>query len=102
MIKLTTIILSAGLIIPVSGTAIAGDGVETYKLVCSGCHEAGIDDAPRLDDKAAWKHRINQGTDTLYDSTIEGKCKFFVQDLRKDLSDEAIKAAVDYMVSRAK
>lgn len=100
--KLTTIVLSAGMIMPVSNTAIAGDGVETYKLVCSGCHEAGIDGAPRLDEKAAWRHRINQGTDTLYNTTIDGKCKFFVQELRKDLSDEEIKAAVDYMVSQVK
>ena len=102
MIKLTTIAMCTGLIITASGIAMADDGADTYKLVCSGCHEIGIGGAPKLEDKVEWIHRINQGMDTLYASTLNGKCQFFVKDLRKDLSDEVIKAAVDYMVSQAK
>jgi len=102
MKKLIAIVMCTGLIIATSGTAVADDGASTYKLVCSSCHEAGIDGAPILEDKAAWNHRINQGTGTLYTSTQNGKCKLFVQGLRKDLSDEVIKAAIDYMVFQAK
>ena len=95
---LTSIVMCTGLVISASGIAMADDGKDTYKLVCSSCHETGIDGAPILEDKATWSHRINQGTGTLYASTQNGKCKLFVQDLRKDLSDEVIKAAIDYMV----
>ena len=102
MIKLTTIAMCTGLIITASGIAGADDGADTYKLVCSGCHEIGIGGAPKLEEKAVWNNRINQRTGTLYTSTLNGRCQFFVQDLRKDLSDEVIKAAVDYMVSQAK
>ena len=103
MIKLTAIVLCSYLIITASGAAMADDvGVDTYKLVCSSCHESGAVNAPKLEDKLEWKHRIAQGMDTLYASTLNGKCQLFVKELRKDLSDEVIKAAVDYMVSQAK
>jgi cytochrome c5 len=101
MKKLTAIAICTGLIVS-SGSAIADDGAATYKLVCSSCHEAAAAGAPKLEDKAQWKPRIAQGMDALYASTLDGKCELFVKDLRIDLSDETIKAAVDYMVSRVK
>ena len=91
-----------GLIIATSGVAMADDGASTYKLVCSSCHESGIHDAPKLKDKAVWIPRISRGMDPLYASTLNGKCQWFVKDLRKDLSDEVIKDAVDYMISEIK
>jgi len=101
MKKLTAIVMCVGQIIAASGAAIADNGVTTYKLVCSSCHESGAISAPKLEDKAEWKHRITQGIDALYTSTLNGKCKLYVKDLRKDLSDDVIKAAVDYMISQA-
>ena len=107
MIKLTSIALHSILAVAasaVSCTAMADsdadNGANTYKLVCSSCHEVGIDGAPILDDKTAWMHRINQGTNSLYTSTLNGKCKVLVQANRKDLSDQTIKAAVDYIISQ--
>jgi len=102
MMKLIANVLCAGLMLIVSGAAMADDGTDTYKLVCSGCHETGINGAPKLEDKVVWKHRVKSSMDKLYASTMNGKCKFFVQDLRKDLTDEEIRAAVDYMISRVK
>ena len=102
MIKRTAIVMCTGLIITTSGTSMADDGADTYKLVCSSCHESGVHNAPKLEDKVEWIHRINQGMDALYASTVNGKCQLFVKELRKDLSDEVIKTAVDYMVSQAK
>ena len=102
MRKLTSITLHSILAIATSAascTALAGSGADTYKLVCSSCHEVGIDGAPRLDDEVEWMHRINQGMDSLYASTLYGKCKVFVQTDRKDLSDQTIKAAIDYIVT---
>ena len=102
MLKLTTIVMCTGLAIVASDAAMANDGKDTYKLVCSSCHESGAKNAPKLKDKAEWVPRITQGMDTLYASTLNGKCQLFVKDLRKDLSDEVIKAAVDYMVYQIK
>ncbi len=102
MIKLTATVMCTSLIIAASGTATADDGSDTYKLVCSSCHESGVQNAPKLEDKVEWMSRIRKGMDTLYASTVNGKCEISVKVLRKDLSDEVIKDAVDYMISQAK
>ena len=105
MRKLTSIALYSMLAIATataSGSALADSGADTYKLVCSSCHEVGIDGAPKIDDEVAWKQRLNQSMESLYASTLYGKCKVLVQAERKDLSDQAIKEAVDYIVSTVK
>ena len=94
--------MCSGLIIATSGTAVADDGASTYKLVCSSCHESGVHNASKLEDKVGWIPRIRKGMDALYASTVNGKCELSAKVLRKDLSDEVIKDAVDYMVSQAK
>lgn len=80
--------------------AIANDGGSTYRMVCSSCHVSGAFDAPTLEDKANWKPRLAKGMDALYAPLKNGKCKVFVKDLRKDLTDDSIKAAIDYMVAQ--
>ena len=101
MKKLNMIAMCASLIIAASGTAIAG-GEGTYKQTCMACHAAGVANAPKLEDKAAWKPRIAQGKDVLYTSVLKGKGAMPPKAGRADLSDDVIKAAVDYMISQAK
>ena len=102
MKKITEIAMFTSLVLAGSGTAMADDGKDTYNLVCSSCHESGAKNAPKLEDKVEWISRIAQGMDTLYASTLDGKCQLYVKVLRKDLSDEVIKNAVDYMVYQIK
>ncbi len=91
------------------GVAHAGDikkGEEVYKQVCFACHDAGVAGAPKLGDKEAWKDRIAKGEATLDKHAIEG----FTGETgsmppkggRTDLSDEAVKDAVAYMLSTVK
>ncbi len=83
----------------------AGDGKSTYEGTCAVCHVAGVAGAPKFGDKAAWKDRIAQGKETLYEHALKG----FQGEVgmmppkggRMDLSDEDVKAAVDYMVSNS-
>ena len=84
------------------GGAIANDGGSTYKMVCSSCHGSGAFDAPTLEDKADWKPRLAKGMDSLYAPLIDGKCQKFVRDLRKDLTEDSIRAAIDYMVAQVR
>ena len=100
MKKLIAITMCAGMV-AASGVAMA-DGAATYNQACAACHATGAAGAPKLDDKAAWKPRIAQGTDALYASAINGKGTMPAKGGRADLSDDVIKAAVDYMVSQAK
>ena len=101
MKKLSAIAMCTGLIIAANGTAMADGGKTTYKQVCSSCHGLGVDNAPRLDDNLEWKLRATKGTDAMYASIVNKKCGL-LKELRKDLSDNKIKAAVNYMVSQAK
>ena len=101
MIKQTVIVMCTCLITTAFGIAVAADGATTYKQICSSCHETGADDAPQLENKVEWQLRITKGTDALYASILNKKCDL-LKDLRKDLSDDKIKAAVNYMISQTK
>jgi cytochrome c5 len=78
------------------------DGSVIFGNLCTGCHTAGVGGAPKLA-KADWTARIAQGKETLYKHAIEGYTgKGGVMPAkggRVDASDDAIKAAVDYMVA---
>jgi cytochrome c5 len=80
-------------------------GKKVYDSICVACHAAGIAGAPKLGDKAAWGPRIEQGMDTLYAHSINGfQGKTGVMPPKGGnmaLSDDEMKAAVDYMVAQA-
>ena len=92
----------AGGMAPVSDTAM-GKGV--YDKACALCHVAGVAGAPKLTDKADWAPRIAQGKETLYKHAIEGyqgtKGMMPPKGGSSMLSDEQVKASVDYMTSQA-
>ena len=87
---------------PVAAAAAsaAPTGKETFDAKCFACHGTGV--APLLTDKAAWKPRLAQGIDTLYDHAINGFKGMPPKGTCGDCSDDVIKAAVDYMVAEAK
>jgi cytochrome c5 len=95
----------ANAIIP-SANAAGANGKATYDSACMACHGAGVAGAPKLGDKAAWKDRIAQGNDTLYGHAIkgfQGKKGFMpAKGGNAALKDDAVKAAVDYMVAQSK
>jgi cytochrome c5 len=100
------ITISAFGLIGLSANIQAADGQKTYQAACFACHGAGVAGAPKTGDKAAWKDRIAQGNDTLYKHAIKGytgkKGVMPAKGGRADLSDDAVKAAVDYMVAESK
>jgi len=86
--------------------ANAADGKGTYDKACAACHAAGVAGAPKFGDKAAWKDRIAQGNDKLYEHALkgfQGKKGFMpAKGGNAALADADVKAAVDYMVSKGK
>lgn len=86
----------------------AGDdkGKATYDQACAACHAAAVAGAPKFGDKAVWKDRIAKGNATLYEHAIKGfQGKSGVMPPKGGnmaLADADVKAAVDYMVSKAK
>ncbi len=94
---------------PTTRVAAAGNpakGETVYNQICMACHAAGVAGAPKLGDKAAWGPRIAQGMDKLYTNSIKGfQGKVGVMPPKGGntaLSDADVKAAVDFMVSKAK
>ena len=84
---------------PSSGAA---DGKGTYTASCAACHATGAAGAPKFGDKGAWKARIAQGDATLFDHAINGFKGMPAKGGNASLSDDAVKAAVKYMVDGSK
>jgi len=79
-------------------------GKKTYDGICVACHGSGIPNIPQLGDATAWAPRIEQGKDTLYEHAIVGYMGKSGMPMpakggNPALSDEEVKAAVDYIVS---
>lgn len=82
------------------------DGKAVFESACIACHGAGIAGAPRIGDQAAWAPRIAQGTATLELHAIAGfqgaAGMMPAKGGRLDLSDEAVRKAVEHMVAQSR
>ena len=83
----------------VAGAAASGEAL--YKQACMACHAAGVANAPKLGDKAAWAPRVQQGLPALVQSAIKGKGAMPPKG-GSTASEPEIRAAVEYMVSTVK
>lgn len=92
-----------------AGTAAAAPATEanagqvTFNRNCSICHATGTAGAPKPGDKADWEPRRAQGVDVLYKHALEGftgsKGVMPARGGAGNLTDDEIKATVDYMLS---
>ena len=73
-------------------------GEEVYQQVCAACHNAGVMNAPKPGDKSAWDQRLAKGIEAVYANAIGGIGGMPAKGGRVDLSDAAVKAAVDHLV----
>lgn len=76
-------------------------GEQVYTATCLACHGAGVLGAPKFGDKAAWAPRIAKGIDTLHTNALNGLNMMPPKGGNAGLSEGDLKAAVDYMVSKA-
>lgn len=87
------------------GAAVAAviDGEGTYNTACLACHSSGAAGAPIVGDVASWAPRIAKGMDVLYSSGVDGLpgTGMLAKGGRADLSDEAVMAAVDFMIENS-
>lgn len=90
--------------VPVAADHSAGKSV--YGKTCALCHAAGVAGAPKPGDKGDWAPRIAQGNDVLYKHAIEGytgsKGLMPPRGGIASLSDDDVKAAVDFMVAQSR
>jgi len=78
------------------------DGAAVYASGCNVCHAAGIANAPKLGDKAAWAPRLGLGIDGLTTSVIKGKGAMPARGAVANASDAQLRGAVEYMVAASK
>ncbi len=69
------------------------------------CHAAGVAGAPKPGNKEEWAPRIAQGKDTMYKHALEGftgdKGMMPARGGNTSLTDEQVKAAVDFMADQS-
>jgi cytochrome c5 len=76
-------------------------GKALYEQVCQACHAAGVLNAPKFGDKAAWAPRLKEPMDTVYNYALHGKGAMPPKG-GSNAPDADVKAAVDYMVNASK
>jgi cytochrome c5 len=91
-------VLAFGIALP----ALAADGKAVYDKTCVACHAAGVANAPKLGDKAAWAPRVAGGKEALFAAVVKGKGAMPPKAGAADLKDDDIKAAIDYMLASVK
>ncbi len=97
----TLLIVCSAAMLTMGTSALSAEGKTVYDKTCATCHNAGLAGAPKLGDQAAWQPRIEQGKDALYHSALNGKGIMPPKGGNASLSEEDVRAAVDYMVSQA-
>ncbi len=91
-----------------SGQQEAGpaNGEAVYQTTCVACHSSGIAGSPVVGDVDDWTARLEQGFETLVTHAIEGytgSTGFMpAKGGNPSLSDEAVTAAVQFMVDQSR
>ena len=70
-----------------------------YNNACQACHMAGAAGAPQLVAEQ-WEDRLDKGEDTLVSHAINGFNAMPARGGRTDLSDEQVRASVEYMLAQ--
>lgn len=80
----------------------AEEGKQVYEQRCAMCHAAAVGGAPRPGNAGDWSPRLRAGKTALYRSAMQGTAKGMPpRGGHADLSERAIRAAVDYMIGGA-
>ena len=81
-------------------------GKSVFNKTCSLCHAVGAAGAPKPGDQADWAPRIAQGMDVLYMHATDGftgaKGVMPPRGGAMTLTDDEVKAGVDYMVDKSR
>jgi cytochrome c5 len=95
------VVAAAPVVVAAASAADLAIGEKVFGASCVSCHGAGVLGAPKLGDKPSWTPRIAQGTAVLYKSAMDGVRMMPPRGGNAALKDEELKAAVDFMVSKA-
>ena len=80
---------------------VARTGEEVFNTVCTACHTAGILNAPKIDDKAAWEPRAAKGLQGLLAASINGLNQMPAKGGNPSLTEQELSDAITYMLGKA-
>ena len=75
-------------------------GADAYELACAGCHEEGLNGAPRTGDPAAWTGRSWLWEAVLFEHAKKGYNEMPAKGGVESLSDNLVEKAAEYMLSQ--
>lgn len=75
-------------------------GKKRYHSTCFACHDSGAAGAPIIGDKKAWKVRLAEGINIVYEKAIKGYRSMPAKGGCLSCSDKEIKMAVDYIIKK--
>lgn len=76
-------------------------GEQLYKKLCMSCHDAGLLNAPKIGDSAAWAPRLALGEADVFHKAINGFNAMPARGGDASLSDLEVKRAVVYMANKS-
>lgn len=93
-------------VVLLASQAVAGQGdgltgKQVVDAVCANCHATGVEGAPKIGDRQAWKPRAAQGLTSLTQHALQGLRKMPPHGGSPGLGDLDIKRAVTYMVNQS-
>ena len=81
--------------------ASGADGKKVFETTCQACHGGAVPGIPGIGKKDEWASRIKQGKETLHKHALEGFNAMPAKGGNAGLSDDEVKAAVDYMANQS-
>ncbi|SFF58256.1 Cytochrome c5 [Fontimonas thermophila] len=101
-----TVVTDPAALVKTSAPAVARapmTGEQVNAKLCAGCHGAGVLGAPKIGDKAAWAARLSAagGLDALVSHAIRGKNAMPPKGGDPSLSDDEVRAAVEFMLKQS-
>jgi len=88
-------------VILIDGAAGARSADQIVKTVCATCHQAGVANAPKFGDAAAWAPRIKTGVNAMVQSVIKGKGAMPPKAGDASLTEAEIQSSVVLMANQA-
>ncbi len=90
--------LVASVLLVAASMSVQADGQAIYDKHCKGCHVAGVGNAPKPDDAAAWEARKAKGMDAMLQTVTAGKGAMPPKGTCMSCDADTLKAAIEVLV----
>ena len=90
----------AAAVLAAASMGVQADGQSVYDKHCKGCHVAGVGNAPKPGDAAAWDARKAAGVDAMVQTVITGKGAMPPKGTCATCDDASLKAAVEVLLAQ--